>query len=471
MAPPIRFRFGPFVLSPRGRTLSRDGRSVPLIPKYFDVLHLLVVRRADAVAKGEIFAAVWSDVIVTDGALAQAIRTLRRALDDDPKAPRFIRTVSRHGYQFIAAGVVEEPDSPDAGPAACRPRPRPGARPADLDEAVERLITAANAGAAADAEAREAAGRLLALGDEAVGAVRAHPAHARALAHLREARWDSVAEVEVPLAGDAELTGTALALVGLRLRDGAALVRSRASGAAGDRRADRRRRRRRRRSRPDGRPGATATPLSALALAILGAVAGATGTAAVALGVAAAELVARSRRGPAVVAAATLSGAVAGGAGPSGCAGAVTGVARRRDAGHRRPGEGALVAAAVAAAYALTTGWAGGGRLPAPTGARRAAVLAAAAAGGALAGAALGALDRPLVGGLMNQIARQSDGAALTLGPLGRFLGEATFGPVTRLLLAAFEGAAFGLAVGLSLTRRPSLAADLIQRSRAAHGG
>ena len=115
MAPPIRFRFGPFVLSPRGRTLSRDGRSVPLIPKYFDVLHLLVVRRADAVAKGEIFAAVWSDVIVTDGALAQAIRTLRRALDDDPKAPRFIRTVSRHGYQFIAAGVVEELDQPDAG--------------------------------------------------------------------------------------------------------------------------------------------------------------------------------------------------------------------------------------------------------------------------------------------------------------------------------------------------------------------
>ena len=96
-------------------------------------------------------------------------------------------------------------------------------------------------------------------------------------------------------------------------------------------------------------------------------------------------------------------------------------------------------------------------------------MLAAAAAGGALAGAALGALDRPLVGGLINQIARQSDGAALTLGPLGRFLGEATFGPVTRLLLAAFEGAAFGLAVGLSLTRRPSPPPILIQRSRAAH--
>ena len=130
MAPPIRYRFGPFVLSPRGRTLSRDGRSVPLIPKYFDVLHLLVVRRADAVAKGEIFAVVWSDVIVTDGALAQAIRTLRRALDDDPKAPRFIRTVSRHGYQFVAAGVVEEPDLPRrrAAPTPAAPGRPPGRR-------------------------------------------------------------------------------------------------------------------------------------------------------------------------------------------------------------------------------------------------------------------------------------------------------------------------------------------------------
>ena len=168
-------------------------------------------------------------------------------------------------------------------------------------------------------------------------AVRAHPAHARALAHLREARWDTVSEVEVPLAGDAELTGTALALVGLRLRDGAALVRSRARGAAGI-------------GALTGAvagaagglvlmaaPGATATPLSALALAILGAVAGATGTAAVALGVAAAELVARSRRGPAVVRGGDAERRGGRRAGPSRRAGAATGVARPRDAGHRRP--------------------------------------------------------------------------------------------------------------------------------------
>ena len=51
---------------------------------------------------------MWSDVIVSDGALSQAVRTLRRALDDNPREPRFIRTVSRHGYQFVWPDVVEE---------------------------------------------------------------------------------------------------------------------------------------------------------------------------------------------------------------------------------------------------------------------------------------------------------------------------------------------------------------------------
>ncbi|PYQ18150.1 MAG: CadC family transcriptional regulator, partial [Acidobacteria bacterium] len=49
----------------------------------------------------EILDAVWSDVVVSDGALSQAVRTLRRALGDDPREPVFIRTVSRHGYRFV----------------------------------------------------------------------------------------------------------------------------------------------------------------------------------------------------------------------------------------------------------------------------------------------------------------------------------------------------------------------------------
>ena len=118
MVRPVRFRFDDFVLAPRQRVLLRSGTPVPLIPKYFDLLVMLVERRHDAVSKDAIFSAVWSDVIVSDGALAQAVRTLRRTLGDNSREPKFIRTVSRHGYQFVCAGVVEEPgDDPVSAPA------------------------------------------------------------------------------------------------------------------------------------------------------------------------------------------------------------------------------------------------------------------------------------------------------------------------------------------------------------------
>ncbi|MGD9903212.1 MAG: transcriptional regulator [Vicinamibacterales bacterium] len=452
MATPLRYRFGRFVLSPRGRTLTCDGRPVPLIPRYFDLLLLLVARRADAVAKADIFAEVWSDVIVSDGALAQAVRTLRRALDDDPKTPRFIRTVSRHGYQFVAADVVEEADLPATVPRldADPPRGRPVNGPAAV---VDRLLAAATVGD--DTAARDAAAQLLALGDAAaVAALRDRPGHARALAYLRDARWDDAGAVPVPLAGDAELAGTAWALVRLRLRDGQSLVAGRARGAA-------------RIGSLVGAaagavgglalyvsPGATATPLSGVALAVLGAAAGAAGTAAVALGVAIAEVVARSARGPAVVGAAFASGALAGAAAHLVVRALVQGLLGLDAIDIAGPLDGAVMATAVAVAYVLVTGWSGRGGLPAPRGLRRVAVVAAAAAGGALAGAALGGLDRPLVGGLVNQVARHAGDAPLALGPLGRLVGEATFGPLTQRLLAAFEGAAFGVAVGASLTRR-----------------
>jgi DNA-binding winged helix-turn-helix (wHTH) protein len=105
-----RYQFSGFTLSTRQRLLIRDGRQLPLIPRYLDLLIFLVERRRDAVHRREIFDRVWSDVIVSDSALSQAIRTLRRTLGDDPREPRFIRTVSRHGYQFTCPDVIEEPD-------------------------------------------------------------------------------------------------------------------------------------------------------------------------------------------------------------------------------------------------------------------------------------------------------------------------------------------------------------------------
>jgi DNA-binding winged helix-turn-helix (wHTH) protein len=123
------YRFDAFVLSPGRRALLRAGRIVPLIPRYLDLLLLLVERRHQAVHRHAIFDAVWSDVVVSEGALTQAVRSLRRALEDDPREPRFIRTVSRHGYQFVFPAVEEldeaEVATPPAEPAADPVAPTP----------------------------------------------------------------------------------------------------------------------------------------------------------------------------------------------------------------------------------------------------------------------------------------------------------------------------------------------------------
>jgi len=103
-----RYRFEEFGVSPGPRVLLRAGRELPLIPRYFDLLVFLVERRHEAVHRRDIFEQVWRDVIVSDSALSQAIRTIRRALGDDSKEPRFIRTVSRHGYRFVFTDVREE---------------------------------------------------------------------------------------------------------------------------------------------------------------------------------------------------------------------------------------------------------------------------------------------------------------------------------------------------------------------------
>ena len=115
-----RYRFSDFTLSTRKRLLIRNGHQLPLIPRYLDLLIFLVERRRDAVHRREIFDRVWSDVIVSDSALSQAIRTLRRTLGDDPREPRFIRTVSRHGYQFTFPDVIEEPDEDVPEPVPVR---------------------------------------------------------------------------------------------------------------------------------------------------------------------------------------------------------------------------------------------------------------------------------------------------------------------------------------------------------------
>jgi hypothetical protein len=80
--------------------------------------------------------------------------------------------------------------------------------------------------------------------------------------------------------------------------------------------------------------------------------------------------------------------------------------------------------------------------------------MAATLAGGAVAGLCISAAGGRLVGSLVEQIARASGDVPLALAPLARVIGEPSFGPVTQAVLAGFEGAMFGLASGLALTRR-----------------
>src|SRR5688500_20231638 len=106
------FRFDRFQLDPRDRQLTRDDAPVDLNSRYFDALALLVREQGKLVSKDRFLEEVWRGVPVTDEALTQCIRALRKALGDEAAAPRFIETVPRHGYRFIAPVTVAERDRP-----------------------------------------------------------------------------------------------------------------------------------------------------------------------------------------------------------------------------------------------------------------------------------------------------------------------------------------------------------------------
>jgi DNA-binding winged helix-turn-helix (wHTH) protein len=121
------FRFEDFALDPRDRRLRRGGAPVELNARYFDALALLVRESGRLVSKERFLDEIWQGVPVTDEALTQCIRTLRRQLGDDAARPRFIETVPKHGYRFVAPveQVGDEPDARPAGTTVPTPGPAP----------------------------------------------------------------------------------------------------------------------------------------------------------------------------------------------------------------------------------------------------------------------------------------------------------------------------------------------------------
>ena len=120
MAHERRLEFAPFALDLVNECLWRGPRAIKLRPKAFAVLDHLVRRSGQLVTKDDLIAAVWPDTFVGDAVLKVTIRQLREALDDNPKAPRFIETSHRRGYRFI--GVIDAPASAPPGGVVGRER-------------------------------------------------------------------------------------------------------------------------------------------------------------------------------------------------------------------------------------------------------------------------------------------------------------------------------------------------------------
>ena len=103
----MRVAFGRFAFDSGMRELLADGQPAHLSPKAFDVLKMLLERRPNVVDKQEIYRAIWPNTFVGDAALNVVVAEIRRVLDDDPRTPRYIRTVHRVGYAFSFEPVVD----------------------------------------------------------------------------------------------------------------------------------------------------------------------------------------------------------------------------------------------------------------------------------------------------------------------------------------------------------------------------
>ncbi len=113
----MRLEFGDFVLDTAARQLLRDGKEIHLRPKAFELLELLVENRPRAVAKELLRNHLWPDTHVVEGNLHVLAGVLRKALDDDPQDPRWVRTVAGYGYAF--SGTARPQASDRDGPWEC----------------------------------------------------------------------------------------------------------------------------------------------------------------------------------------------------------------------------------------------------------------------------------------------------------------------------------------------------------------
>jgi DNA-binding winged helix-turn-helix (wHTH) protein len=100
------FAFGPFELDLRAGELRGEAGNIALEPKVFALVVYLIQRRGELVTREELLEALWRDTNVSDASVTQAVASLRDALGDDARNPRYIATMQRRGYKFVA-DVIE----------------------------------------------------------------------------------------------------------------------------------------------------------------------------------------------------------------------------------------------------------------------------------------------------------------------------------------------------------------------------
>ncbi len=111
--------FAGFTFDRASRVLLLDGSPVHLSPKAFDVLRILLERRPEAVSKEDLLALAWPGTFVLEASLTMVVAEIRRALRDESRSPRFVRTIQRYGYAFCAEAREVAPAEPaDGAPAA-----------------------------------------------------------------------------------------------------------------------------------------------------------------------------------------------------------------------------------------------------------------------------------------------------------------------------------------------------------------
>jgi DNA-binding winged helix-turn-helix (wHTH) protein len=115
----VSTRFGRFVFDEEGRELRAGGRPVPLSPKAFELLALLLRVRPRALSKAELRDSLWPDTFVGETSLPRVVGEIRRALGERSSRPSYVRTVQRFGYAFV--GAV---NNATGGEAAAAPQAR-----------------------------------------------------------------------------------------------------------------------------------------------------------------------------------------------------------------------------------------------------------------------------------------------------------------------------------------------------------